>query len=84
MIDIDDLKPWLTALLVVLATGIAWYFLLQYGNTRIEARCLANGGKILQRPGQVSYCLAATQVTAVNDTSICAANVVRLLKSKRQ
>jgi len=64
MIDIDDLKPWLTALSVVLATGLACYFLLQHGNARIEARCLSDGGKVLQRPGQVSYCLSSTQVTA--------------------
>lgn len=61
MIDVDELKPWLIGLAVILVSGFTWYFLLQYGNTRIEARCLANGGKILQRPGQVSYCLAATQ-----------------------
>jgi len=66
MIDIDDLKPWLTALSVVLATGLAWYFLLQHGNARIQARCLSDGGKVLQRPGQVSYCLSSTQVTATN------------------
>jgi hypothetical protein len=57
MIDIDELKPWLTALAVIAVTGLAWYFLLQHGNARIEARCLSNGGEVLQRPGQVSYCL---------------------------
>jgi hypothetical protein len=57
MINIDDVKPWLTGLAVVLVTGLAWYFLLQHGNARIEAHCIANGGTLLQRPGQVSYCL---------------------------
>jgi hypothetical protein len=64
MIDIDELKLWLARLAIVLVTGLAWYLLLQYGNARIEARCLATGGKTLQRPGQVSYCLANTQDTA--------------------
>jgi hypothetical protein len=57
MIDIDDLKPWLIGLAVALVTGLAWYFLLQHGNARIEANCLSGGGTVLQRPGQVSYCL---------------------------
>jgi hypothetical protein len=57
MIEIDDVKPWLTGLVVVLVTGLAWYFLLQHGNARIEASCNSGGGKVLQRPGQVSYCL---------------------------
>jgi hypothetical protein len=64
MIDIDDLKPWLIGLTVVLLTGLGWYFLLQHGNARIEARCLSKGGEVLQRPGQVSYCLSSAQDTA--------------------
>jgi hypothetical protein len=60
----DYLKPWLIALAVVLFTGLGWYFLLQHGNARIEAKCLSAGGKVLQRPGQVSYCLAGTLTTA--------------------
>jgi hypothetical protein len=70
MIDINELKPWLTALAVIAVTGLAWYFLLQHGNARIEARCLAEGGKVLQRPGQVSYCLTYPQVTATNQTEV--------------
>lgn len=57
MIDIDDLKPWLIGLVVILVTSFAWYSLLQRGNARIETQCVSGGGTVLQRPGQVSYCL---------------------------
>jgi len=54
---IETLRLWLISLSICLLAGLGWYFILEQGNARIEAHCVASGGQIIQRPGQPSYCI---------------------------
>jgi len=54
---IETLRPWLISLSICLLAGFGWYFILEQGNARIEAYCVASGGQVIQRPGQASYCI---------------------------
>lgn len=45
------------AILLILALGTGYYFLLKRANVRIESECAARGGQVLSQPASVSKCL---------------------------
>lgn len=45
------------AILMILALGTGYYFLLKHANVRIESECVVRGGQVLVEPASVSKCL---------------------------
>jgi hypothetical protein len=61
---LDEIKGYIITVVMVAVLAFGYHFLLQHGNTRIEAQCTSAGGTVIRRLGDVSLCAEHPENTA--------------------